>query len=147
MKLHQLLVPKGAHKRRKIKGRGASSGHGKTSGRGSKGQKSRKGRDFWLGFEGGQTPLIRRFPKRGFRNPRKKEFQIVNLKSLDRFPENFLITPQILEEEGLIRDGNLPVKILGEGKLNKPLKISAHRFSKKAKEEIIRVGGEIQNLK
>lgn len=146
MKLHQLKPPKGSHKRKKIKGRGSSSGHGKTSGRGSKGQKQRKGRDFWPGFEGGQTPLIRRFPKRGFRNPRKKEFQIVNLKNLDRFPPNSIITPQILEEEGLIRDRNLPIKILGEGRIDKPIKISAHNFSKSAKEKIIKVGGEVQLL-
>lgn len=146
MQLHQLHLPKGAHKRRKMKGRGSSSGHGKTSGRGSKGQKSRTGRKFWLGFEGGQTPLIRRFPKRGFRNPRKRDFQIVNLENLDRFPENFTITPEILEKEGLIKDRNLPVKILGNGEINKSFKISAHRFSKSAKEKIARLGGEFKLL-
>lgn len=146
MKLHQLKRPKGAHKRRKIRGRGSSSGHGKTSGRGSKGQKQRAGRDFWLGFEGGQTPLIRRFPKRGFRSFRKKEFQIVSLERLAEFGQDSEITPKILEEKGLIRDSNLPIKILGEGKIDKPIKISAHSFSKSAKAKILKSGGQIQIL-
>ncbi len=147
MRLCELRPPKGSYKKKKLKGRGSSSGHGKTSCRGSKGQKSRKGRDFWSGFEGGQTPLIRRFPKRGFKSHRKKEFQIVNLKELTKFSKDSPITPQILAKEGLIRDINTPVKILGEGKIDSPLKISAHTFSKTAEEKIKSCGGEIQIIR
>jgi len=146
MRIHQLKPPKGARKKKKMKGRGPSSGHGKTSTRGSKGQKSRTGKKNWLGFEGGQTPLIRRFPKRGFRSFRKKEFQIVNLEKLERFPESSKITPQILEEEGLIRDRDKAVKILGKGKIDKSFEVSAHSFSKKAIELIKQAGGEVRKL-
>ena len=101
--LENLKAPKGAHKKRKYLGRGPSSGHGKTSTRGSKGQTSRAGRDFYLGFEGGQTPLIRRIPKRGFTNIFRKEYQIVNLSDLSKIKES-TINPQLLEEKGLIKD-------------------------------------------
>jgi len=142
--LHNLKMPKGAHKRRKILGRGPSSGHGKTSTRGSKGQTSRAGRDFYAGFEGGQTPLIRRIPKRGFTH-KKKEYQIVNLRDLNRIKEPS-IDLLLLEKRGLIKDKEKPVKILGEGKLENPVTVQAHAFSRRASQEITHAGGKIEVL-
>ncbi|MBN1914254.1 MAG: 50S ribosomal protein L15 [Candidatus Omnitrophica bacterium] len=140
--LHNLKVPAGAHKRKKILGRGSSSGHGKTSTRGSKGQTSRSGRDYYLGFEGGQTPLIRRIPKRGFINRFKKEYQIVNIGDLGRLKEQ-LVSLEILEKSGLIKDRTKPVKILGDGELKAPLTVCAHAFSKSAAQKIKDSGGRI----
>ncbi|MCX5706207.1 MAG: 50S ribosomal protein L15 [Candidatus Omnitrophica bacterium] len=141
--LFNLKAPKGAHKRRKYLGRGSSSGHGKTSTRGSKGQTSRAGRHFYLGFEGGQSPLIRKMPKRGFTSRSKKEYQIINLASLNKIKE-VSFTLQILEEKGLIKDKNKLVKILGKGAIKNPITIQAHAFSKKAAQEIKKVGGTIE---
>ncbi|MCM8770945.1 MAG: 50S ribosomal protein L15 [Candidatus Omnitrophica bacterium] len=146
MGLESLSAPPGAHKRRKLLGRGPSSGHGKTSTRGSKGQTSRAGRDFYLGFEGGQTPLIRRFPKRGFSHINKKEYQIVNLRALAKLKTQE-ITPEVLEERGLVKDRHKPIKILGEGSLTSALNIKAHAFSKKAREMINKAGGKIEVIK
>ena len=143
--LHNLKAPKGAHKRKKILGRGPSSGHGKTSTRGSKGQTSRAGRDFYAGFEGGQTPLIRRIPKRGFTSAFKKEFQIVNLDNLKRIKEE-TITPELLKKKGLIKDKDIPVKILGNGEIKNPIAIKAHAFSKKAQDKIKSAGGTYEVL-
>ena len=142
--MHTLRPPKGSHKKKKLLGRGPSSGHGKTSTRGSKGQTSRAGRHFYLGFEGGQSPLIRKFPKRGFTNIFKKEFQIVNLKDLGRIKNITAITPQVLKENGLIRDKDKPVKVLGDGEIKNPLNIKAHAFSKKAQDKIRTSGGTIE---
>jgi len=141
--LHNLKAPKGAHKRKKLLGRGPSSGHVKTSTRGSKGQTSRAGRDFYVGFEGGQMPLIRKIPKRGFRSKFKKEYQIINLDDLNRINQS-LITLDLLEKEGLIKDKEKPVKILGEGQIKNSLTVSAHAFSKKAEEKIKAAGGKIE---
>ena len=141
--LHNLKVPKGAHKRKKILGRGSSSGHGKTSTRGSKGQTSRAGRDFYPGFEGGQTSLIRRMPKRGFVNRFKKIYQIVNLKQLNKLEEP-AINPELLEGKGLIKDKNKLVKILGDGEIKNPVSIQAHAFSKKADQKITSAGGKTE---
>jgi large subunit ribosomal protein L15 len=141
--LHNLNAPKGAHKKRKILGRGSSSGHGKTSTRGSKGQTSRAGRDFYLGFEGGQTPLIRRIPKRGFTSRFRKEYQIVNLEALNNIKES-TIDLVLLEEKGLIRDKGKLVKILGDGEIKNAVTVSAHAFSKKAEEKIKTAGGKIE---
>ncbi len=138
--LFNLKSPAGAHKGRKYLGRGSSSGHGKTSTRGSKGQTSRAGRHFYLGFEGGQSPLIRKMPKRGFSSNFRKEYQIVNLANLAKIKES-AINPQILEDKGLIKDKNKPVKILGEGVVKNPITVQAHAFSKKAFEEIKKAGG------
>ncbi|MCM8779428.1 MAG: 50S ribosomal protein L15 [Candidatus Omnitrophica bacterium] len=136
MKIHTLR-PKIKRKTKKRLGRGTGSGHGKTSGRGQKGQKARTGFELRPGFEGGQMPLIRRIPKRGFVNKFAKEFQIVNLGMLDRkFAKEEKVTPEILKERGLISKLSLPVKILGEGELSKPLTICAHKFSKQAIEKI-----------
>jgi len=141
--LHNLAAPKGAQKRKKLLGRGPSSGHGKTSTRGSKGQTSRAGRHFYLGFEGGQSPLIRKFPKRGFTSNFKKIYQIVNLRDLHKI-KDASITPELLEARGLIKDRNSLVKILGEGELKSAVTVSAHAFSKKAAENIAKAGGKIE---
>lgn len=141
--LSSLKAPKGSHRRKKILGRGPGSGHGKTSTRGSKGQTSRSGRDFYLGFEGGQTPLIRRIPKRGFTNKFRKEFQIINLDDLNKIKEA-TITPELLEARGLIKDKNRWVKVLGDGKIQSAVTIQAHAFSKRAAQEIKNAGGQTQ---
>lgn len=138
--LFNLKAPAGAHKGRKYLGRGSSSGHGKTSTRGSKGQTSRAGRHFYLGFEGGQSPLIRKMPKRGFNSIFRKEYQIVNLESLAKIKEN-VITLELLLAKGLIKDKSKLVKILGEGSIKNPVTVQAHAFSKKASEEIKKAGG------
>lgn len=141
--LHALKAPKGAHKKRKILGRGPGSGHGKTSTRGSKGQTSRSGRDFYLGFEGGQTPLIRRIPKRGFTSKFRKEYQVVNVASLEKMKET-TITLSVLLKEGLIKSSTTPVKILGDGEIKQPKTIQAHAFSKSAVEKIKKIGGTVE---
>ncbi len=144
MELHELKPSAGSHKRRKIVGRGPGSGHGKTSCRGSNGQNSRSGRGTRPGFEGGQMPLIRRVPKRGFNIKFPKEIQIVNLNSLTRFKEDGVISPEVLELKGLIKDKNRRVKILGNGEVHKPLNIQAHYFSNSAKEKIEKAGGKVE---
>ncbi len=143
--LHNLKAPYGAHKKRKLLGRGPGSGHGKTSTRGSKGQTSRAGRDFYLGFEGGQTPLIRRIPKRGFISRSSKVFQIVNLGTLGGVEEK-VINPQVLKDKGFIKDKDLPVKILGDGDIAAAKTFQAHAFSKKAAEKIKHAGGTVEVL-
>jgi large subunit ribosomal protein L15 len=141
--LHNLTAPKGAHKKKKLLGRGSSSGHGKTSTRGSKGQTSRAGRHFYLGFEGGQSPLIRRMPKLGFTPPVKKEFQLVNLKDLNKI-KDAVVTPEFLETKGLIRDKSKLIKVLGDGEIKHALTVQAHAFSKRAGQEIEKAGGKIE---
>ena len=143
--LYNLKTPVGAHKKKKILGRGPSSGHGKTSTRGSKGQKSRAGRDFYPGFEGGGIPLIRKIPKRGFRSRQPLRYQIVNLKDLSRVNVN-LITPEVLEKSRLIKDMKKPVKILGQGSIDKPITLKVSSFSKGAKIKIEQAGGVCYQL-
>jgi len=143
--IHNLRPPFGSHKRKKLLGRGPGSGHGKTSTRGSKGQTSRSGRDYYSGFEGGQTPLIRRMPKRGFISKFRKVYQIVNIENLAKLKEA-LVNPQVLDEKGLIKDRSLPVKILGEGDIKNPMTVKAHAFSKQAAEKIKNAGGTIEVL-
>ncbi len=145
MKLHSLKAPKGAHKKRKYLGRGSSSGHGKTSTRGSKGQTSRSGRATYPGFEGGQSPLIRRMPKRGFTSKFAKVYQVVNLERLSKIKEE-IITPALLLEKGLVKSKNKMVKILGDGELKAALTIQAHAFSKSAREKIKNAGGKFEVL-
>ncbi len=141
MKLHELKPPAGARTRRKVVGRGPGSGHGKTSGRGEKGQKARSGGASRPWFEGGQLPLHRRVPKRGFTNVFRKEYTILNVKDLERFEAGSTVTPATLREAGLVRTTAQAVKVLGEGTLSKPLTVSAHRFSKTAAEKIRAAGG------
>ena len=141
--LHSLVAPRGAHKKKKLLGRGSSSGHGKTSTRGSKGQTSRAGRHFYLGFEGGQSPLIRRMPKLGFNPPAKPEFQLVNLKDLNKI-KDAVVTPELLKSKGLIGDKAGMVKVLGDGEIKHALTVQAHAFSKRAAHEIEKAGGKIE---
>jgi large subunit ribosomal protein L15 len=141
--LYSLKPPRGSLHHKKVKGRGAGSGHGKTSTRGSKGQTSRSGRDFYPGFEGGQSPLIRRMPKRGFSSKFPREYQIVNLKDLGRIQER-TISPAILEESGLVKNRDKLIKILGDGEIKNPVTVQAHAFSKSAAEKITKAGGKIE---
>lgn len=143
--LYNLKMPLGAHKRKKLLGRGPGSGHGKTSTRGSKGQTSRSGRDFYAGFEGGQTPMIRRMPKRGFTSKFKKEYQIVNLKDLARV-KGATVNPDVLQQAGIIKNKDKPVKILGDGEIKQPITIQAHVFSKAAEEKLKNSGSKFEVL-
>ncbi|MCP4648950.1 MAG: 50S ribosomal protein L15 [PVC group bacterium] len=144
MKVSDLKAPKGARKKRKVVGRGSGSGHGKTSCRGHKGQLSRTGKGRRPGFEGGQMPLIRRVPKRGFTSKFKEEYQVVNLQDLDKCKDKSTVTPLELAELRIIRRKNIPVKVLGQGKLTKNLTVKAHKFSKRAQEQIEALGGKIK---
>lgn len=134
-------------KRKKRVGRGPGSGHGKTSGRGHKGQKARSGHKVWPGFEGGQMPLIRRLPKRGFTSRFRRRYEVVNLGTLDRFDNDQVITPEILKELKIIKKPNAGIKVLAGGAISKPLKILAHAFSKEAKRKIEAAGGEAKVIK
>lgn len=144
MKLERMKAPSGANKRTKRVGRGTGSGHGKTSTRGHKGQKSRSGGGVRPGFEGGQMPLQRRIPKRGFTNIFKKDYAIVNIKSLNIFDEGTEVTPELLKETGLIKAVKDGVKILGDGELDKKLTVKAHKISKQAEEKITAKGGRVE---
>jgi len=144
MNLSQIRRPKKASEKRKRVGRGMGSGMGKTSTRGHKGQRSRSGSRMIRGFEGGQMPLHRRLPKRGFTNIFRKRFNIVNLETLDRLGEA-TITPEVLRKTGVVRNRH-PVKILGDGELRKALTVQAHKFSKSAQEKITRAGGKCEVL-
>ena len=144
VKLGALKPPRGATHRSKRRGLGESSGHGKTSGRGTKGQNSRSGRGTRPGFEGGQMPLIRRIPKRGFHHAPRIHVEIVNLESLNRFPANAVVDPSALREIRLIHSGESQVKILGDGQLKHPVTVKAHRFSKSAVEKITGAGGKVE---
>jgi len=146
MDLGSLKYAPGSVKRRKRIGRGPGSGSGKTAGRGHKGQRSRAGSKKRAWFEGGQMPLQRRLPKRGFTNIFKKEFQILNIKDLDRLEELQGVTPEVLFEKGFVSKKNVPVKILGDGELKKAVEISAHAFSTSAKEKIEKAGGKVTVL-
>ena len=142
MKLHQLKPPKGAKHKVKRLGRGDASGHGGTSTRGHKGHKARSGYRLPFNFEGGQMPLVRRIPKRGFTHLKRYKIEIVNLNKIEKkFNEGEEVTPEKLKEKGLIKKIEF-VKILGEGNLTKKLTIYAHHFSKKAKEKIEKLGGK-----
>jgi len=136
-----LSPPRGARNRRKRIGTGMGSGHGKTSTRGEKGQRSRAGSRIRSGFEGGQMPLHRRLPKRGFTNIFKKRYAIVNLGDLDRFTAGEKVTPELLAKKGLMKRLGDGLKVLGEGELKAPLHIAAQMFSKAALEKIQRAGG------
>ncbi len=143
VELHNLQPHEGATRERKRVGRGIAAGQGKTAGKGHKGQKSRSGdRTVPWFFEGGQTPLHMRIPKRGFRPVNKVEYSVVNVGKLNElFNENEEVTPEVLLQRGLVRK-NTPVKILGDGEITKPLVVKAHKFSKSAKEKIEAAGGK-----
>ncbi|MGH9510652.1 MAG: 50S ribosomal protein L15 [Terriglobales bacterium] len=144
MNLSNVRAPKKANEKKKRVGRGMGSGMGKTSARGHKGQRSRSGSRMMRGFEGGQMPLHRRMPKRGFTNIFRKEFNVVNLEKLIALGET-TITPEVLRKAGIISTSH-PVKILGDGELSVPLTIHAHKFSKSAQEKIIKAGGAFEVL-
>lgn len=144
MKLHELKPPAGSRHRRKVVGRGPGSGHGQTSGKGEKGQRARSGGGSHPWFEGGQLPLHRRVPKRGFVNVFRQEYAVLNVKDLERFAPGTAVTPVMLAEAGLVRRTSAAVKVLGDGTLTKPLTVSAHRFSKTAAEKIRAAGGTVE---
>ncbi|WP_416829482.1 50S ribosomal protein L15 [Ectobacillus polymachus] len=144
MKLHELKPAEGSRKNRNRVGRGIGSGNGKTAGKGHKGQNARSGGGVRLGFEGGQTPLFRRLPKRGFTNINRKEFVIVNLDALNRFEDGTEVTPELLLETRVISKVNNGVKILANGKLEKKLTVKAHKFSSTAVEAIEAAGGKTE---
>ncbi|MGI5912022.1 MAG: 50S ribosomal protein L15 [Syntrophomonadaceae bacterium] len=144
MRLEELKAPPGGNKRVKRVGRGIGSGHGKTSTRGHKGQKARSGGGTRPGFEGGQMPLQRRLPKRGFTNVFKKQYAIVNIKDLNIFDDGSEITPEILQKSGLIKKFYDGVKVLGDGELEKKLTIRVHKISRQAEEKINAKGGRVE---
>jgi len=144
MNLSNIHAPKRASEKPKRVGRGMGSGMGKTSARGHKGQHSRSGSRLLRGFEGGQMPLHRRMPKRGFTNIFRKEYNIVNLEKLAALGET-AINPEVLRKAGVIKSG-LPVKILGDGELKTALTVQAHKFSKSAQEKISKAGGKFEVL-
>lgn len=144
MKLHELRPNEGSTKNRKRLGRGTATGQGKTSGRGQGGQNSRSGGGVRPGFEGGQLPIFKRLPKRGFTNIFAKKYTTVNIEDLNRFEENVEITPELLLENGVIKKLQDGVKILGNGELNKKLTVKAQKFSKSAIEKIEATGGKVE---
>lgn len=147
MKLEHLRPPIGSRKRPKVIGRGPGSGHGKTSTRGHKGQMSRSGAGRSPGFEGGQMPLIRRLPKRGFSGSPKQGYKIINLKPLSKLKKEPLITPELLKEKGILKGRIGFLKVLGTGEIDVPLHIKAHAFSKQAMDKITAVGGKCEVIK
>ena len=147
MALNNLRPPRGAKHKKKRVGRGPGSGHGKTASRGHKGAQSRSGYRTKRGFEGGQMPLHRRIPKRGFRNPFRVEYAVVNLDTLaEVFDAGSSVTPEVLRERGIVRDAQAPIKVLGRGEIAKQLTVRAHRFSGRAAEKIAAAGGAVEVL-
>lgn len=141
MKLHELQPAEGSRHTRKRVGRGTGSGLGKTSGRGHKGQNARSGGGVRPGFEGGQNPIYRRLPKRGFTSPNRVEYAVVNLDTFNRFEDGTVVTPELLIETGVVKDLKAGVKVLANGELTKKLTIKAHKFSQSAQEKITAAGG------
>jgi len=144
MKLGELRKPPGSTRKRKRVGRGPGSGHGKTSTRGHKGQKSRSGYKSKAYFEGGQMPLSRRLPKRGFRSPFKREFVIVNLGKLEALTGLERIDPEILQERGIVRKIDLPIKSRGGGEMKFAATVAANAFSRSARQKIEAAGGRVE---
>lgn len=147
MHLHELAPNPGAKKERKRLGRGIGSGLGKTSGKGHKGQNARAGGGVRPGFEGGQMPLMRRLPKRGFSNePFRTRYEVVNLSALDRFEAGTVVTPELLEESRLCKNATKGVKVLGTGDITKALTVRVHQISESAKQKIEAAGGKVEVL-
>ena len=144
MKLHELKPAEGSRSSRKRIGRGIGSGTGKTAGKGHKGQNARSGGGVRPGFEGGQNPLFRRLPKRGFTNINRKDYAVVNIEVLNRFDEGTEVTPALLIETGVVSNERSGIKILGDGSLEKKLTVKAHKFSGSAKEAIEAAGGQTE---
>lgn len=144
MKLNELKPPKGARKKRKRIGRGEGSGHGGTSTKGHKGYKARSGGKRSPGFEGGQMPLQRRLPKRGFKNPSRKEWSVVNLRDLSAFPDGAVVDVEGMKTSGLVKKVGFGVKILGEGEISRSLTVRAQAFSLSARKKIEAAGGKAE---
>ena len=144
MKLHELRAAEGSSKKRKRRGRGSASGLGKTGGRGMNGQNSRSGGGTRLGFEGGQMPLYRRIPKRGFTNIWRTEYTILNVEDLNKFEAGTIVTPELLIEKGMAKKVKCGIKILGGGNVEKNITVKAHKFSKTAIEKIESAGGKAE---
>lgn len=144
MKLHEVKYTEGARQDSKRLGRGQGSGQGKTAGKGHKGQGARSGGGVALGFEGGQTPIYRRIPKRGFTNVNRVEYAIVNVEQLNRFENGVEVSPELLIEAGLVKKEYNGIKILGVGTLEKKLTVKAHKFSKSAVTLIEQAGGKVE---
>ena len=144
MNLHEMKPAVGARKSRKRIGRGIGSGFGKTSGKGHKGQNARSGGGTRLGFEGGQTPLFQRLPKRGFTNINRKEYAVVNIEKLNLFDEGTVVTAELLLESGIVSKTKSGIKILGNGTLEKKITVKANKFSAAAKEAIEKAGGQTE---
>jgi large subunit ribosomal protein L15 len=144
MKLHELKPAAGSRHKKKRVGRGIAAGQGKTAGKGHKGQNARSGGGVRPGFEGGQNPIYRRLPKRGFTNPNRVEYAIINLDELNRFEEGTVVTPELLVEQGVVKNLKAGLKVLGNGELSKKLTVKAHKFSASAIEKINAVGGSTE---
>lgn len=144
MELNTIGPPKGARKKPKRVGRGRGSGHGKTAGRGAKGQMSRSGHKSTRGYEGGQMPLQRRVPKRGFTNIFRKEYEVVNVEQLNAFDGGKEVTPELLRESKMVKLNRDGVKVLGDGELKVALTVRAHRFSAPARNKIEAAGGRAE---
>ena len=144
MKLHELQPTAGSRRDNWRKGRGEGSGNGKTAGKGHKGQNSRSGGGVRLGFEGGQLPLFRALPKRGFKNVNHVNYAVINVSALEKFEAGTLVTPALLIESGLVRKEYDGIKVLGSGKLTKALTVQANKFSKSAEAAITEAGGKIE---
>ena len=142
--LGNLSPAPGSNLKKKRLGRGPGSGLGKTAARGGKGQTARKGGGIRAGFEGGQTPLYRRLPKRGFTSPFRVEYNVVNLSVLDKLDAGTKVTPELLNEKGLLRNPANPVKVLGNGELKKKLMVAVHKVSATAKSAIEKAGGSVE---
>ncbi|MCS1352574.1 50S ribosomal protein L15 [Mechercharimyces sp. CAU 1602] len=146
MKLHELKPNEGSRKKRNRVGRGMASGNGKTSGRGHNGQNSRSGGGVRPGFEGGQNPIYRRLPKRGFTNPNRKEYAVINMDVLNRFEEGTIVTPELLLETKVVKNLRDGLKVLGDGELKVKVTVKAHKFSRTAAEKIAAAGGATEVL-
>ena len=146
MKLHEMKYNEGARSSIKRLGRGQGSGQGKTAGKGHKGQNARSGGGVAIGFEGGQTPLYKRIPKRGFTNFTRKEYAVVNLDVLNRFEDDAVVTPEVLKETGIVKKQLDGIKVLGNGKLEKKLTVKCNKISASAKKAIEEVGGTVEVL-
>ena len=144
--LSNLRPPRGSRHRKVRVGRGIGSKLGRTAGKGNKGQKSRKGYSRRPGFEGGQMPLRRRIPKRGFHNPSRLEYAVINVETLNAFPAGETVTPELLIATGMIGEARAAIKVLGDGELTAALTVRAHKFSKSAEEKITRAGGKVEIL-
>ncbi|MDO4940816.1 MAG: 50S ribosomal protein L15 [Erysipelotrichaceae bacterium] len=144
MKLNEMKYNEGARHATKRLGRGQGSGQGKTAGKGHKGQNARSGGGVAIGFEGGQTPLYKRIPKRGFSNVNRKEYAVINLCDLNRFEEGANVTPELLKEAGIVKKQLNGIKVLGNGKLEKKVNVTCHKISESAKAAIEKAGGKVE---